>query len=105
MIARSNLSGWVGAALWTRRASLSHRRYSIYAGDAPGYPDGSRQIARVVRPLALATDTDSGLVVSDLTRVRKVHPDGRVTTLAGTGTSGYLDGRGSGFYRIRAERP
>lgn len=68
--------------------------YSIYAGDAPGYTDGPRQIARFQNPLDVASYSDGALIVSDWTRIRCISTNGIVSTLAGTGQSGFQNGPG-----------
>ena len=75
------------------------------AGDAddPGvapkavgdFADGSGKAAKFNEPYGLAWDpTASALLVADSLnhRIRKVLPDGTVTTLAGAGTAGFGDG-------------
>ncbi|WP_272941485.1 PQQ-dependent sugar dehydrogenase [Pedosphaera parvula] len=68
--------------------------YELYAGDLSGYMDGPRLLARFQRPKALATASDGSIIVSDWTRIRKIHSDGRVTTLAGAGDLGLRNGSG-----------
>jgi hypothetical protein len=69
---------------------------TVYAGaQDPAYSDGPRLLARFYFPLDLAVDSATNLIVTDTTRVRKIRPDGWVSTIAGTGISGYRNGRGS----------
>ena len=63
----------------------------------PGYADGEAHEARFVQAHGLALDADGYLYVSDRAAhtIRKVSPDGTVSTLAGlAGEPGAADGRG-----------
>ncbi len=80
---------------------------SVLVGQAPGpsYADGPRLEARFVRPVSLAMGPDDSLYVGeDSGTIRRITPDGVVSTLAGAPfTSGATDGLGSEvrFTRIR----
>ncbi len=67
---------------------------STLAGGAEGDADGAGAAASFNTPSALAVDEDGNLYVADTGnhRVRKVTPEGLVTTLAGDGTAGFRDG-------------
>jgi sugar lactone lactonase YvrE len=74
--------------------------FSTLAGRAltSGAVDGVGSNARFNRPFGVAVDTTGNVFVSDSTNhtVRKVTPDGTVTTLAGlAGTPGSADGTGT----------
>ncbi|HVU17394.1 MAG TPA: FG-GAP-like repeat-containing protein [Candidatus Didemnitutus sp.] len=57
--------------------------------------DGPPSVARFIGPIALAVDSSNTLYVSDGTLVRKVAPDGTVSSLAGSGSQeDYTDGQG-----------
>ncbi len=60
----------------------------------PGYKDSIGTFAQFNGPANLCIDTLGNLYVSDFNnhRIRKVTPQGVVTTLAGSGIGGYLDG-------------
>lgn len=63
-----------------------------------GHADGVGGGASFFNPVAVATDIGGNVYVADSGNytIRKVAPDGRVTTLAGSpGTSGYADGIGA----------
>ncbi len=74
-------------------------RVATYAGGTSGSNDGPVATARFRNPAAVAFDRNRNLYVVDssLPVVRKVSPDGVVTTLAGLATSigEYADGVGS----------
>jgi len=71
---------------------------TTFAGDGVvGTIDGPRAGARFASPAALAADGTGGLFVSDIGahRIRRVAADGTVTTVAGDGTGGFMDGLGN----------
>jgi DNA-binding beta-propeller fold protein YncE len=77
------------AKTWSTRA---------FAGDGTaGHADGAGGQARFNRPCGLAVDAQGNLYVADSEnhRIRKVAPDGTVSTLAGDGTAGWQDGAGA----------
>ena len=61
--------------------------------DGTGGADGT---AEFVTPSAIAIDAAGNLYIADTSGqcIRKIDPDGNVTTLAGNGTYGYVDGTG-----------
>jgi len=68
---------------------------STFAGiNSGGWVDGVGGAARFNLPFALAIDHADNLFVSDHrnNRIRKINPDGLVSTLAGSGEAGFLDG-------------
>jgi len=67
-----------------------------YAGGREGFADGVREAAAFNTPSALALDRAGNLYVADTGNhaIRKIARDGSVTTLAGDGQPGYLDGIG-----------
>ncbi|HKS30646.1 MAG TPA: hypothetical protein VJS44_22660 [Pyrinomonadaceae bacterium] len=64
------------------------------AGADEGFQDGQGAGAKFNTPSALAVDAQDNLYVADTgnNAVRKIAPDGTVTTLAGGGEAGYMDG-------------
>ena len=70
---------------------------TLAGSGAAGYADGSGAQARFNGPRGVAIDGDGTVIVADAInhRVRKIAPDGTVTTLAGIGTEGYADGPGA----------
>lgn len=68
---------------------------STFAGvNSGGWVDGVGSEARFNLPFALAIDHEDNLFVSDHRNnlIRKITPDGLVTTIAGNGEAGFLDG-------------
>jgi sugar lactone lactonase YvrE len=64
------------------------------AGGSEGFADGAGAAASFNTPSALALGPDGNLYVADTgnNRIRKITPDGKVSTVAGNGTAGYVDG-------------
>lgn len=80
-------------------------KYTIYAGtSAPGFSGdgGPADQAQLSGPTGLAMDLAGNLYLSDTKnhRVRKVTPEGTISTYAGTGVSGYS---GDGGQATRAQ--
>ena len=68
---------------------------STIAGDGTaGYRDGPARDARFNGPVGVAVDARGRVIVADTynDRIRAIHPDGTVTTVAGSGQSGWSDG-------------
>lgn len=70
-----------------------------------GFVDGNANTARFDNPKDLAFDGSGNLLVADLSnnRIRRIAPDGTVTTLAGSGAAGFVNGNGtSAVFRFPA---
>jgi sugar lactone lactonase YvrE len=70
--------------------------YVVYtfAGSVQGYADGAGQNAKFSGPRGLTIDKDGNVIVSESSRIRRITPDGIVSTIAGS-AAGYKDGIGS----------
>jgi hypothetical protein len=70
--------------------------FSIMAGNGlEGIVDGQGLAAKFVAPTGIAMDQKGNLYVNDTHRVRKISTSAEVTTLAGSGTDGNVDGKGA----------
>jgi sugar lactone lactonase YvrE len=67
---------------------------------SPGKEDGDVSVARFRSPAGLAFDADGNLYVADEGNhsIRRITPAGLVTTFAGAGHAGWVDGVGTGAY-------
>lgn len=69
---------------------------STVAGNGlPGFEDGQVSSALFYNPKGIHMDTEGNIYVADLNnyRIRKISATGIVTTIAGTGRAGYIDGK------------
>ncbi len=68
-----------------------------FAGGVMGYADGVGEAARFAEPVGLAIDSAGALWVADEMnhRIRRILPNGVVTTVAGSGVMGSADGAGN----------
>jgi len=70
-------------------------RVTTLAGSGePGYRDGPAPAAEFDVPIGIAVDGEGNIYVVDCGahRIRRISPDGVVTTIAGSGVAGYADG-------------
>ncbi|QNP40604.1 NHL repeat-containing protein [Lysobacter solisilvae (ex Woo and Kim 2022)] len=70
---------------------------ATFAGSTEGFRDGAGALAAFNTPSGLALDGAGNLYVADTGNhaIRRVAPDGTVTTLAGSGVAGFRDGPGA----------
>ena len=77
--------------------AVIHNEVSTFAGSGvPGGQDGRGTSATFQNPASIATDDDGNLYVADSFKsvIRKITPEGEVTTIAGGGTGAFADGNG-----------
>src|SRR6187397_2510308 len=68
---------------------------TTYAGDGvSGFVNGDTAIARFKAPFGICMDKNENLFIADQDNhcIRMITPDGMVSTYAGTGIAGYVDG-------------
>ncbi|MFD2144896.1 hypothetical protein [Mucilaginibacter antarcticus] len=80
-----------------RKISTSAEVTTIAGSDNEGSVDGKGAAAQFGALDGIAVDTAGNIYVSDRRyyNIRKIRPDGTVTTLAGSGTAGMTDGQGT----------
>lgn len=80
-----------------RRLGSDGQVITVAGSGEPGYRDGLREEAQFQWPTGVSVDIEGNLIVSDSKnhRIRKILlPQGRVSTLAGSGRPGDIDGMG-----------
>ncbi|HXE80550.1 MAG TPA: SMP-30/gluconolactonase/LRE family protein [Vicinamibacterales bacterium] len=80
-----------------RRVDPNGSVTTVAGSGRPGYRDGPAAGAMFNGPVGLAIADDGAIYVADTynDRIRRISPDGIVTTVAGAGTPGYADGAAS----------
>ena len=68
------------------------------AGSTEGFADGPALEAQFNTPSGIAIDKDANIIIANTSnnRIRKLSAEGRVSTVAGSGLSGFKDGAASG---------
>ncbi len=79
---------------------------STFAGDRLGFEEGNGTTAKFAAPKGIVADSFGNIYVADRGnfRVRKITPDGDVSTLVGNGSSGIQDGEGASARFVGAEQ-
>lgn len=89
--AATNIYSATGGNLWrTTAAGVT----DLFAGGMPAHSDGPRLSSGFYNLQDASVDAATNIFLSDALRIRKLGPDGWVSTLAGTGEAGYRNGRG-----------
>jgi len=67
------------------------------AGTSKGYQDGLANSAKFAFPIGIAVDSNRNIFIADQNnhRIRKINSSGIVSTVAGTGVSGFVNGDAS----------
>jgi DNA-binding beta-propeller fold protein YncE len=80
-----------------RSITAQGRVYTLAGTDEVGYLDGEATIARFNDPIGVVMDGEDNVIVADAENhcIRKITPQGHVSTLAGTGVYGHRDGEGT----------
>ncbi len=76
---------------------VEYRVGTLAGGGEAGNTDGNAESARFSGPSSVAVNSHGIVYVADRSnsKIRKIGADGTVSTLAGSGTSGYQDGTGT----------
>lgn len=86
------VSEWQGNKI--RKITPTGQVTNLAGSGVAGFADGVGTNAKFYSPEGLCVDAQNNIYVADHTnfKVRKITPNGTVTTIAGTGEYGYLDG-------------
>ena len=95
--AQGNLYVADSVAHTIRRVSPQGLVTTVAGTGKPGYMDGASDIAQFKAPAGIAVDATGQIYVVDTgnLRIRKIANDGTVSTVAGSGASGFADGPGT----------
>jgi sugar lactone lactonase YvrE len=93
-----------GDIIVTDRANNSIRRVTtagvvttIFGDGSSGFADGDASVAKLDFPWKSCVDKDGNIFIADRDNhaIRKIDVNGMVSTVAGTGVAGYVDGAGA----------
>jgi serine/threonine-protein kinase len=77
-----------------RRAAPNGALSTVAGSGVQGVADGQGTLARLARPRGVAVNTAGVVYLSDEHTIRRITPDGQVTTIAGAAGWGATDGHG-----------
>lgn len=79
------------------RKITKHGIVCTIAGSLRGFEDGSGSTSKFYSPSGIVLDTNKNIFIADPSnhRIRKITPQGVVSTIAGNGIAGYVDGNSS----------
>ncbi|MEJ7560551.1 MAG: gliding motility-associated C-terminal domain-containing protein [Pedobacter sp.] len=74
---------------------IAYGQVSTLAGSSSGRQDGQGVLAKFLQPTGVDTDAAGNIYVADCFNhsIRKITPEGLVSTIAGTGSNGRLNGK------------
>ncbi len=77
--------------------NITSTTVTTFAGSSYGYMDGTGTNAMFAGPIGAAIDSQGNLFIAEYRnhRIRKITPDGVVSTFAGSGVDGFFDGTGT----------
>jgi sugar lactone lactonase YvrE len=93
--AATNIYAATEARVWKIAPGQAAVTFAGSAAAMGGFSDGPRLQALFGGPLDATVDSAGNIFVSDRFSIRRIRPDGIVTTMAGKTASGFLNGRGS----------
>ncbi len=85
---------------WMRKITLDGTVCTLVGSGSYGFADVDGAAAQFSCPCDVAVDGEGNIIIMDYghDRVRKFTPDGTVSTLAGSGSTGFVDGIGASVW-------